>query len=233
MMESHETSQSFVNTTYTIDICDYLRRPSDVKKGEKCPEGTRGKLRLHFLRRSQLLAPITQDKYAADSCSTPVCALQHTLKPLEGTDELEDTLTEVRPIAGELKDHGGDHLNAKYTRLKTSESEHDAEKEGLRIELNGGIYAKRKQKAVVEFLCDPDRTGTETDLDPEDKYEGGKAEVIKGDPSLKYVGFDNQPGTDVDILRLEWRTKHACESQKDEDTAKSGHWGFFTWFLIM
>lgn len=166
---------------------------------------------------------------------TQVCAIQHTFKPLEGADEPEDLITEVRPIAGNLKDFGGGDLDAKYTRLKTSGLEQDAGKEGLRIELNGGIYAKRMQKAVVEFLCDPDRTGTETDLDPEDKYEGGEEKPTKGDPSLTIVGFDHDAlGTEVDILRLKWRTKYACESQKDEDdAANSGHWGFFTWFLIM
>jgi autophagy-related protein 27 len=91
---------------------------------------------------------------------------------------------------------------------------------------------KQKQKAVVDFLCDPDRTGTETDLDPEDKYEGGDERLSTGVSSLKFLSFDY--GKDVDILRLEWRTKYACESQNDEDdAAKKGHWGFFTWFLIM
>ncbi len=168
---------------------------------------------------------------------TPVCAIQHTIKPLEGTDEPEDLITEVIPVAGELKDVGGGYLDAKYTRLRDSELEQDAGKEGLRIELNGGFYKahNRKQKAVVEFLCDPDRTGTETDLDPVDKYEDEGEKPTKGDSSLKFISYDKiVPGTEVDILRLDWHTKYACESQKDEDdAAKSGHWGFFTWFLIM
>jgi hypothetical protein len=234
VMESHETPPTLVNTTYTIDICRYLKRSGDVKKGEKCPGGTRGKLRLHNLRHNRLQTFITQT-YKANSCPNLVCGIQHTIKSLEGADELEDYITEVRPIAGELRDFGGGNLEAKYTRLKDSELEQDAGKEGLRIELNGGIYAKRKQKAVVEFLCDPDRTGTETDLDPEDKYEGGEENIIKGNPSLTIIGFEHEvPGTEVDILRLKWRTKYACENQKDKDDgAKSGHWGFFTWFLIM
>jgi len=162
-----------------------------------------------------------------------VCAIEHTIKHLEGTDDVQDDITDVIPVAGDLKDLGGGYLDAKYTRLKTS----DSEKEGLRITLNGGfrLDINRKQKAVVEFLCDPDRSGTETDLDPADKYEGGEEKLTKGVSSLRYLGYEkNDPDKDVDILRLEWYTKHACESQKDkDDAAKSGHWGFFTWFLIM
>jgi hypothetical protein len=49
---------------------------------------------------------------------------------------------------------------------------------------------------------------------------------------LKFRGYESD--TDVDILKLDWYTKYACESQKEEDdAAKSGQWGFFTWFLIM
>ena len=160
---------------------------------------------------------------------TRVCAIEHTIKTLEGTDEVQDEITEVIPVAGELKDVGGGYLDAKYTWHK------DPEREGLRMELNGGFYgtSKRKQKAVVEFLCDPDRTGTETDLDPEDKYEDGEGKSTKGGSSLKVVKYDKDL-PEVGILWLEWYTKYACEGQKDEDDAtKSGHWGFFTWFLIM
>lgn len=163
-----------------------------------------------------------------------VCAIEHTITTVEGTDEVRDEISKVIAIAGELEDDGGGSLDAKCTRLKTSKSQ---EKEGLRIELNGGVYGdpERKQNAVVEFLCDPDRTGRETDLDPEDKYEGGESEPIEGDSSLKFISYGpDLPDTKVDTLRLEWHTKYACESQKDEDdSAKSGHWGFFTWFLIM
>jgi len=170
-------------------------------------------------------------------CPTVVCAIEHTIKPLEGTDKVQDDITEVIPVAGDLKDVGGGYLDAKYTRLKTSELDTDSGKEGLRIELNGGFYGspKRTQKAVVEFLCDPTRTGRETDLDPEDKYEGAEGSPTIGDSSLRFLKYDRElPGTEVDILRLEWHTKYACESQKDDDdAAKSNRWGFFTWFLIM
>jgi hypothetical protein len=44
VMESHESPPTFVNTTYTIDICDFLKPSGNVKKENRCPGGTRGKL---------------------------------------------------------------------------------------------------------------------------------------------------------------------------------------------
>lgn len=33
---------SHANTSYTLDICAPLKRKGDVKKGDECPNGTRG-----------------------------------------------------------------------------------------------------------------------------------------------------------------------------------------------
>jgi hypothetical protein len=48
-----------------------------------------------------------------------------------------------------------------------------------------------------------------------------------GQPSLKFISYEGEG--DIDILKLKWYTKHACE----DDAVKPRHWGFFTWFLIM
>src|ERR1700722_2707448 len=50
VMDPHETPPTWHNTTYTIDICTYLKRSGNVPKNEKCPGGTRGELQLHYLR---------------------------------------------------------------------------------------------------------------------------------------------------------------------------------------
>lgn len=119
--------------------------------------------------------------------------------------------------------------------------------------MNGGFYMldgkKRKTKAVVEFICDKTREGTEHLMDPQDKYTAGKekradgidsnkpkpgeGEKDDGTSSLEYVDYDTK-GEDMDILRLRWRTKYACEDAKDEKgPGKANSWGFFTWFIIM
>jgi hypothetical protein len=162
-----------------------------------------------------------------------VCAIEHTI------NDSSDTLSAVIPIAGDLLDFGGKALDAQWTLLSNSPSHSDSQKEGLRVELNGGIYEKKAQKAIVELICDRNRTGLEHDFDPEDKYlnEKRKRDEEKGDqpavePSLTFLEYDTSKETD--ILRLQWKTKYACENSRNEDSGdKSQHWGFFTWFIIM
>ncbi|KAK6593618.1 hypothetical protein H4I95_11407 [Botrytis cinerea] len=110
---------------------------------------------------------------------------------------------------------------------------------------------KRPQKAIVEFICDANRTGLENlwvPPEPKNKQkdeeklkerekEGNDDEVIGvpgNDSSLQFVRLDKDKG-DADILRLTWRTKYACEDgpKDDGDDKKSSHWGFFTWFIIV
>ena len=90
----------------------------------------------------------------ADTCPnfTRVCAIERILNQADDTS----TIAHVRPIAGNF-DHGRP-IDAAITRLKTSASHDDSKKEGLRVVLHGGQYPQskngRKQKAVIEFLCD-------------------------------------------------------------------------------
>jgi hypothetical protein len=119
--------------------------------------------------------------------------------------------------------------------------------------MNGGFKKtesgkKRSQKAIVEFLCDKSRTGLEHLPTPRDPYEeskdkradkdagddtdegGDKGEGSEDDgkPSLQFVRYETD-GKDVDVLRLLWKTKYACE----DASPLVEHWGIFTWFLIM
>lgn len=191
-----------------------------------------------------------------------------------------DSVTEVIPIAGDLKNHGMGDLDAKITRLKTSDSSADAQKEGLRIVLRGGHHTvsgqRREQRAVVELLCDAERTGKEGEWDPkDDRYEPGQDEagdgegdaagrrrrqedggedggggggedgdgdeekpehqLLRPDSALIFDSYGPMADTaNVDVLRLTWHTKYACEGLPDEEYPDNKqHWGFFTWFVIM
>jgi len=220
VMTSEPDGLLSMNTTYTIDICQPLVKPKNIEgKDHYCPNGSR------------------------------VCGLVHEIEMETGESELK----KVIPIAGSLKDHGGGQLDASWTRLTTSPSNSDIEKEGLRVELNGGIYQKDKktkqpQKAIVEFLCDPEKTGLEGLFDDGNTYEDSDkkrratsddegdgeddGDDIESAASLKFIKYDD--GGDTGVLRLEWRTKYACEGKKDEDDkARSDSWGFFTWFIIV
>ena len=161
-----------------------------------------------------------------------------------------DVFDEAVPIAGELKEMGGGHMEQHWERLKTSSSHDDSMKEGLRVEMNGGFRKlesgkKRSQKAIIEFVCDKSRTGLENLYDPEDKYTDQKVKRAeddgaddKEDPnssSLQFVRYDEgESEKDVDVLRLRWLTQYACEDSKGEqDKEHVDHWGFFTWFILM
>ena len=121
------------------------------------------------------------------------------------------------------------------------------------MKMGGGSYLSglkmRDQKAIVEFLCDrKDESGErrrarlardESDDGekvadaPNDEERKKKEQVDDGEGGvLKFVSY-KEVGED-DILSLEWRTKYACEDRTDDaGESSSGHWGFFTWFIIM
>lgn len=102
-----------------------------------------------------------------------------------------------------------------------------------------GDQAPKDQQAIVELICDKERTGLEGEMDPEDKYESETVSAKADDadtpagPSLTFVSY---PGTNdkIDTLQLNWKTKYACEDTKDEtDAEQKSSWGFFTWFFFM
>lgn len=113
------------------------------------------------------------------------------------------------------------------------------------------------QRAIIEFVCDKERTGLggdekddgehEDDKDGDEKddgdkkeeklrrrEEGDKGKCEDSDNDLRFCGYQQeQDGKDkkVKTLRLEWRTKYACEDAPAD--AQGAHWGFFGWFFIM
>lgn len=168
---------------------------------------------------------------------------------------------DVWPIAGDFI-HDNRPLEPQLARLKSSESHSDSEKEGLRITIKGGINDDVEQKAIIELLCDPAHTGLERrglagmaegDEKTADPPAGDGEDKPLPDPNagkaLQFVSYKPEPGEgknapDVNVLRISWKTKYACEGQKDKpeadkpavDTppaAKKSGWGFFTWFIIM
>ena len=149
----------------------------------------------------------------------------------------------------------GEHLNPRATRLKTSPSPTDRKREGVRLLLHGAKYPPDKQ-AVIDFLCDrkeQDRRRRDVSgiaMRDEDGGDGGDGGDEKGgdegDPiptdgqesedgeggKLKFLSYEEVQGTDV--LSIEWTTTYACEdSTPGGDSSSSGHWGFFTWLIIM
>ncbi|KND94241.1 Autophagy-like protein 27 [Tolypocladium ophioglossoides CBS 100239] len=209
------------NTTYTLDICKPLKKSGKGKKTEECPNGTR------------------------------VCAITRLLK---GDTH---TIDEVVAIAGSLENVGGSQFEYEVTRLKTSDSNSDSQKEGLRLVLKGGkhpldgpVKDRSEQRAIVEFLCDPEKKGDEGEWEAEDKYEKDtklrrrtedKGDDNKGGEDGGDDGKENsstehqlkkkgaalvwesyQKEKDADVLRLTWHTKYACEKRDPNDGEGEG-----------
>ncbi|KAL8842213.1 MAG: hypothetical protein Q9170_000619 [Blastenia crenularia] len=178
------------------------------------------------------------------------------INTFENTTSFEQAI----PIAGSYTMHGGTELDSQITRLKTSSSASDREKEGFRLEVHGPKYPAKngkKSKAIFEFLCQDkaEEKSKERDLasaaplrreeqstmeannedgDEEDHTATGEIADDGHGGTLKYIDFGIVD--DTRVLSLEWRTKYACEDSKggdDSDTKKSSHWGFFTWLIIM
>ncbi|ORY59956.1 autophagy-related protein 27 [Pseudomassariella vexata] len=191
-----------------------------------------------------------------------VCAITRLI----GKGDDHEVIEKIE-IAGELADYGGGHLDAVAHNLGSSDSIGDSGKEGVRITMNGGFREaygqKRPQKAVIEFLCDKDREGTEGEWDPEDdKYEegddplrirsfgamedgekdggegDGKPKLVQLGPANASLVFESYGAVDessnTDVLKLTWKSKYACLDQADKDDGQaSSHWGFFTWIVII
>ncbi|KAK5128779.1 hypothetical protein LTR85_000112 [Meristemomyces frigidus] len=222
---------SISNTTFTIDICQSLKRTKGVPKSDECASGTR------------------------------VCGIERIYNQADDSSTIE----RVIPIAGEFTTSHGRAMDPEVTRLKDSASNSDSELEGLRAELHGGKWPEtssgKLQKAIIEFHCDRDLTGNEgfeddaermLDInsygnltrraDDEDDEDDGDDEApelpdLDKGKSLQFVSY--KPDSDgVGVLRLNWKTKYACESAYDDPSSgggsnKTAHWGGFTWFLIV
>ncbi|KAM7186351.1 autophagy-related protein 27 [Naviculisporaceae sp. PSN 640] len=191
---------------------------------------------------------------------TRVCAIKHGW---ETDEKKDDKILNVIPIAGSLVNYGGKDFTYDLKRLSTSDSKDDSVKEGLRLTLHGGVYQKREQRAVIEFLCNHNRTGLEGEWESQDKYEKGKSEkredkkegdkkeedkdgdaggfperqLKKEDAALIWEGYKRGGDDKVDTLFLTWHTKHACEKAADggngDAPSESSHWGFFTWMFVL
>lgn len=123
----------------------------------------------------------------------------------------------------------------------------DPETEGLRVKLAGGEYKgeandqkAKKAAAVIEFQCDRERSGLEglhTLSEPEPKERRRREEEQTPKTNTSSLQFKSFGPTDDDtyVLRLDWRTKYACDNYEEENGSPSSSksWGFFTWLIVM
>ena len=183
---------------------------------------------------------------AADQCpnGSYVCGKSVSWNPVDDPDEEHAVIGGIIPVAGNMQMSNGGNLDPNVTRMKNADSEFV----GLRMELHGGYWDKKKQKAVITFECDKARTGNEGNEDynegkrsvrTREDDDGDKKEEEDNPNSLTFVSYGPVEGKqNMDVLTLNWRTKYACEDVEEDDdggdgTGKKGGWGFFTWLVLM
>lgn len=168
---------------------------------------------------------------------------------------------QVIPLAGYLENHGGKAMDHKVTRLKSSDSNTDSQKEGVRLILQGGRYPldgpakdRQDQRVIVELLCDMAREGTEgewvaDEYDPEGGVpEAGNATLASSDFSMAEAGEKQltREGEDPALVFQGYEvhdtedafgtlrlTWHTKYACESMADARREHWGFFTWFVII
>jgi len=173
---------------------------------------------------------VPKEEQDCNGGETRVCRIRHRFEPGSGDKEKggKDVPENVTPIAGT----SGDFV-VETKRLKTSEAKEDEGKEGLRLTLKGPVH-QVEQKAVITFLCDDKKEGTEGEWenkddeyekpgkkqkredkkDGDDKKDDGshgypEKQMKKDDAALIWDGYKAAEGT----LFLTWHTKYACEAQ--------------------
>ena len=112
-------------------------------------------------------------------------------------------MSTVVAIAGALENVGGSAFEYDVTRLKTSDSNSDSQKEGLRLVLKGGkhplsgpVKERRPQRAIIELICDQDKKGTEGEWESEDKYESSTKLRTRDDQKDPKDGDDKKKDGD-------------------------------------
>jgi len=219
---------SISDFAFTVDLCKNIPRQKGIAKEEQCQTGTR------------------------------ICGIE----TVNNTASDKQMITQAVPIAGNYEASHGRGLDPKFERLKGSSSHSDAERDGVRIELGGGRYPDSRngmdQKAIIEFECDPGRTGLEgvedlkeraVKVNADGEKEGDGDDEKKDRSSLQFISYkpEGNEGDETNVLRLSWKTKYACEAAAGDDNdkgkkgdngdkgdgAKKAGWGWFTWLLIM
>lgn len=255
--------QTQYNYNFTLDICSNLKWHKGGTKETECHHGARGKFTWkpyasHSVDQVEDAYEPIVVRGANVLTIVIVCGAREEVNLRTNNSTLD-----MIDIAGTYKSHSGRTIDAQFELLRNSASNSDAGREGIRAFLHGGHYpfedkkGGTDQRAIIEFVCDKEREGLEGDekddgehMPDEDKDkdgdedegperrlrrqdEGNKGKCEDSDASLRFCGYEiekTKKDKEIQTLRLEWRTKYACE---DTPADNGGHWGFFTWFIII
>ncbi|RYP47853.1 hypothetical protein DL768_006170 [Monosporascus sp. mg162] len=250
---SRDEGASFKNITYTVDICRPLKKKGDVPKEQQCHNGSRvcaitrdiGKGEGNKGDIIEKVVPIAGDlaDYGGKSLDPEITRL--TPEDLPG-DDSQGGLRLVLKGGFDDKTKSGKKRDQKViiTFLcdpdrEGTEGEYDAEDkyddgDGPLGE-EAAMLLGRRQSPLLYRAEDGEKRDGEGEGDGEKPV--GEIQLGEGkNASLVYESYGpSDENADVDILRLTWRTKYACEGRADEggEGPSDAHWGFFTWLVIL
>ena len=208
---------SIVNTTFTVDLCDPLKKEKDTKKEQNCLTGTRvcAKEYDYPAGAGEVLSrviPIAGEYTASHgrALDPKYTRLKDSASNSEGK---EGVVIEL---------HGGKYPESKKGIAQKAIIEFLCDRD---VTGNEGFEG---ESALVDSL---NYGAMERRDDDEDEDTPDLPNPDKG-KSLKFLSYGRVG--DIDVLRLQWRTEFACEGAADKPSGDgSGGWGFFTWFLII
>jgi hypothetical protein len=185
--ESDLTKELEWKYNFTVDICNSLKWHKGGGLATECHHGAR------------------------------VCGIR------ENIDLSKDDNSTITPIdiAGTYSTQNGRKIDAKFENLGHSKSNKDAGLEGVRATLNGGRFpfdSKREgvnQRAIIEFVCDKERTGLEGDEMDKSPHEDGDKDDKDGKDNNEGDNKDNNKEGDdkkeEKLRRREDKGKGKCE----------------------
>ncbi|KAJ9138675.1 Autophagy-related protein 27 [Pleurostoma richardsiae] len=245
VVTSKEIPPNYLNTTYTLDLCRPLKKKSGAPKRESCPNGTR----VCAIQRT-----IDPEKPGKDGESV------HEVIPIAGDLEnygggpldFEATRLSTSDSNSDAKKEGVRLVlkGGKYPLGKKPYREQRTVIELLCDPKRTGLEGEWTAEDEYEKEDDSDASSARKREDGDDKEEGGdkdggdkpegdadgEKQLLKENASLIFESYGPlSENSNVDVLRLTWQTKYACESTRDDEGSgeESAHWGFFTWLVII
>ncbi|CAN8103435.1 unnamed protein product [Discula destructiva] len=242
----HETPWEFKNTTYTLDLCKPLEKKGG-KDSESCPNGarvcaiTRGKRPGEDDLEVIEARPIAGDMQHSGGSSAGLDGHSERLKTSDSISDSKKVGVRIAMYGARWPmQRGGTEQRAIIEMVCSDLAGTEGE-----VDPTGEWVSESAEARRLRPRADGDEEGDQ-DGDGDDEDDGGDGltehqlmKLPKNETALIFESFgplaDNGK---IDVLRLTWYTKLACErdDQKDGgDSSPNGseHWGFFTWLVII
>ncbi|KAI1106387.1 autophagy-related protein 27 [Jackrogersella minutella] len=239
VITSHIIGDNAHNTTYTLDICRPLKKSSDAKKDEQCVNGAQVCAIKRIGDQFDRAIPV-----AGNLENVGGQPLDPEVTRLSTSDSNSDSKKEGLRLVmkgGFYKlDSGGKRFQRTIIEFLC-----DANRNGTEGEYDPADDKYEPGDDPIEARTNPLFFRAE-DGDDGKGDDGGDDETpkevqlgIENDPSLVFDSYEPLPDdSNIDVLRLTWYSKYACENRDDDGSDDSGekpspHWGFFTWVVIL